>query len=250
MNVNTQLFSSAADARKRPAKRAIAHEHVVDEADVALLNSCVDTTLAGSYMATKKRDDESPEPQEIYLSRSEKKRQAKGIEEIARELAELSPAHIKKIPADDLLKAEISKARELKGGALKRQVKFIAGLLREGDPAGILAFLAERKGSRLKQTGEFHELEHLREEIITEVIEARQEAQSNQEHLTEDWRSETIAVACRRFPALDPLALKRSALRYAATRKPVHRREIFRQLQAAMERRQFAEKTGLGEESN
>ena len=123
-------------------------------------------------MATKKSSSRDNGPQEIYVSRSEKKRLAKNIEEIAKELVELSPAHIKKLPADDLLKAELSNSRDLKGGALKRQTKFIAGLLRESGTDEILAFLAERKGSHLKQTGAFHELERLREDIITEVLAA------------------------------------------------------------------------------
>ncbi|HIJ90683.1 MAG: DUF615 domain-containing protein [Desulfobulbaceae bacterium] len=200
-------------------------------------------------MATKKSSSKDTDQQEIYVSRSEKKRLAKNIEEIAKELVALSPAHIKKLPADDLLKAELSASRDLKGGALKRQTKFIAGLLRESGTEEILAFLTERKGSQLKQAGEFHELERLREDIISEVIQAREEAQRNQEHLTESWVSETIAVACRRFPALDSNAMHKSALRYAATRKPVHRREMFRQLHAAMERQQFAESAPSPEEA-
>jgi ribosome-associated protein len=192
-------------------------------------------------MATKKSSSRETEPQEIYVSRSEKKRQAKNIEEIAKELMALSPAHIKKLPADELLKTELQNSRGIKGPALKRQIKYIASMLRETGSDEVLAFLTERKGSHLKQAGEFHELERLREDIITEVIEAREEAQRNQEHLTESWQSETIAVACRRFPALDPNGLKKSALRYAATRKPVHRREMFRQLHAALERQQFTE---------
>jgi len=194
-------------------------------------------------MATKKSSSKDTDQQEIYVSRSEKKRQAKNIEEIAKELVALSPALIKKLPADDLLKTELHNSRDLKGGSLKRQTKFIAGMLWETGADEVLAFLTERKGSHLKQAGEFHELERLREDIITEVIEAREEAQRDQEHLTESWQSDTIAVACRRFPALDHNALKKSALRYAATRKPVHRREMFRQLHAAMERQQFGEKT-------
>ena len=192
-------------------------------------------------MATKKSSSRDTDPQEIYVSRSEKKRQAKNIEEIAKELVSLSPAHIKKLPADDLLKAELTNSRDLTGGALKRQTKFIAGMLRENGTDEILAFLAERKGSHLKQTGEFHELERLREDIITEVLEAKEEAWHKHEQLTESWQSDTVAAVCRKFPAIDPKALQKSALRYAATRKPVHRREIFRQLHAAMERQQFAE---------
>lgn len=200
-------------------------------------------------MATKKSSSRDTDPQEIYVSRSEKKRQAKNIEEIAKELMALSPAHIKKLPADELLKTELQNSRGIKGPALKRQIKYIAGMLRETGSDEVLAFLAERKGSHLKQTGEFHELERLREDIITEVLAAREEAWHNHKHLTESWQSDTIAAACRRFPALDHDALKKSALRYAATRKPVHRRELFRQLHAAMERQQFAEPTPSPDEA-
>ncbi len=200
-------------------------------------------------MATKKSSSRDTDQQEIYVSRSEKKRQAKNIEEIAKELVALSPAHIKKLPADELLKTELHNSRDLKGGALKRQIKFIASMLRENGADAVLAFLTEGKDSHLKQAGEFHELERLREDIITEVLQAREEAQRNQEYLTESWQSDTIAAARRRFPALDPNALKKSALRYAATRKPVHRREIFRQLHAAMERQQFGETTPPTSES-
>lgn len=182
---------------------------------------------------------------EIYVSRSEKKRQAKSIEAIAGELIELPPADVKKLPADDLLRTEILNSRGLKGGALKRQMKFIAKELRQmAELENLLSFLEQRRGSRLKEAGEFHELERLREEIISEAIIAREEAQRLSEQLNEQWQSETIAVACRKFPALDHRAVKISALRYAQTRKPVHRREIFRQLRAAMERERFARTSG------
>jgi ribosome-associated protein len=186
------------------------------------------------------KHSESPHP-EIFVSRSEKKRQAKNIEAIAEELVGLPPADLKKLPVDDLLRAEIHNTRDIKGGALKRQVKFIARELRQmAELDTILSFLEQRRGSHLRETGKFHELERLREEIISEAINAREEAQRLAERLDEAWQSETIAAALRRFPALDHKAVKKSALRYAVTRKPVHRREIFRQLQAAMERERFA----------
>jgi len=40
-NPERQLFSSAADARKRPAKCAVAHKQTDDKADAVLRNSCV-----------------------------------------------------------------------------------------------------------------------------------------------------------------------------------------------------------------
>ncbi|MGV1099723.1 ribosome biogenesis factor YjgA [Thiovibrio sp. JS02] len=194
-------------------------------------------------MATKKSRTQESGGQDIYVSRSEKKRLAKNIEEIARELAELSPAELKKLPCDEPIRTEIKNCHGLKAGSLKRQIKFIAKELRQIDVQEILSFLTERKGSRLKQAGEFHELEQLREDIISEALYAREEALHTGGQLTEAWDSEAIAMAVARFPDADAQGLKKSALSYAATRKPVYRKEIFRQLQAAQERQLFADKT-------
>mgnify|MGYP001331237638 CR=1 FL=1 len=202
-------------------------------------------------MATKKsgapQDSSAPE---LYISRSEKKRQAKNIEEIAKELAELSNADLRKLPCPELLKEEIVATRGLDGGALKRQIKFIAKELRQVEVEDILLFLAQRKGSRLKENNEFHQLEHLREEIISEVIQAWDLARQHGERLQETWHSEVIAATSHRFDGLDTAALRKSALRYAATRKPAHRREIFRQLQAAMERQRFADRSADNSTTN
>jgi len=200
-------------------------------------------------MATKKSKNHEEGPQEIYVSRSEKKRLAKNIEDVAGELSELTAADLKKLPCDELLKAEIKNSHGLKGGALKRQVKFIAKELRKIDLDEILSFLAERKGSRLKEAGDFHELERLREDIISEALNAREEAQHAGKKLTDAWNSEVIAVVAQKFTFLDADTLKKSVLSYAATRKPVYRREIFRLLQSAQERQQFAEKTKKAKKS-
>ena len=81
------------------------------------------------------------------LSRSEQKRRAKGLEELAAELVELSATDIKRLPCDDLLKGEIKSTAAMKGPSLKRQLKFIAKQLREMDFEPLFQFLAEQKGS-------------------------------------------------------------------------------------------------------
>ncbi len=194
-------------------------------------------------MATKKSREDAEGSGDIYVSRSEKKRQAKGIEQIAEELAALSAAELKKLPCPEPIRAEIKNSHGLKGGALKRQIKFVAKELRRIDTQEILDFLTERKGSRLKRAGEFHELEQLREDIISDVLHAREVALQQGEQLGEAWESEAITLTLARFPEADAKALQKSALSYAATRKPVYRKELFRQLQAAQERHQFKEKS-------
>lgn len=176
---------------------------------------------------------------EDTISKSEKKRQAKNIEQLAKELVELSGNVIKQLPCDAFLQSEIINAGTLKGGARKRQIKYIAKELRHASPDELLSFLEKHKGSKLKKAGEFHELERLRDSIITEVLKDSNEAGTVDERLTEKWQSLEIAAVKEKFPDLDAQAVKKSALRYAATRKPAHGREIFRLLKAASERLQF-----------
>lgn len=176
---------------------------------------------------------------ESSISKSEKKRQAKIIEQLAKELVELSVNVIKQLPCDAILQEEIISAKTQKAGAKKRQIKFIAKELRHSSPDELLSFLEKHKGSKLKKAGEFHELERIRDSIITEVLNDSKEARSIDERLTEKWQSSEIGAAKEKFPDLDAHAVKKSALRYAATRKPTHGREIFRLLKAASERLQF-----------
>ena len=51
------------------------------------------------------------------LSKSEKKRRAKGLEQLVNELASLSDRDIKTLPCDQEIQDEIRSARNLKGGA-------------------------------------------------------------------------------------------------------------------------------------
>lgn len=176
---------------------------------------------------------------EDTISKSEKKRQAKNIEQLAKELVELSENVIKQLPCDTFLQSEIISAGTLKGGARKRQTKYIAKELRQSSTDELLSFLEKHKGSKLKKAGEFHELERVRDSIITEVLKDSNEARSLDEKLTEKWQSFEIDAAKEKFPGLDAQAVKKSALRYAATRKPAHGREIFRLLKAASERLRF-----------
>lgn len=173
------------------------------------------------------------------ISRSEQKRRAKAIEQLAQELVELSANVIAKLPADDFLRQEIKDARPLKGGARKRQIKYIAKELRGLDTEPLLNFLEERKGSKLKRDRDLHELEHLRQDILSEAIAAFQEAQTEGESLGEEWQSELATAAAADLPGLDLTAINRAARRYARSRKPTYGREVFRLLRSAKEQAQY-----------
>ena len=175
-----------------------------------------------------------------YISRSEKKRLAKGIEQLSNELITLSNSAIDKLPCDDFIKEEIKSAKGQKAGAKKRQIKYITKCLRKLDPTPLMEFLEAHKGSKLKQNQSFHELEHFRDDIITEAIEEMRQADHFGETLDSSWNCKILAVAEERFPGLDTAAVKLAALKYARNRKPVFSREIFKYLKSAMEQQRYS----------
>ncbi|MEJ2032986.1 MAG: ribosome biogenesis factor YjgA [Deltaproteobacteria bacterium] len=177
------------------------------------------------------------------ISKSEKKRMAGRIEDLARELTELAPAELAALPADDSLKKEISDVKGLKAGARKRQIKFIAKELRRRDSEPFFAFLAQRKGSKLQHNQEFHELEQLRDVIIAEAIDAQRQNETTGMPLRgQDWESAALAEAADRWPDLDRSAIHKAAIRFAISRKPAYKRDIFRHLKAAKERQHYRDK--------
>jgi ribosome-associated protein len=178
---------------------------------------------------------------QMDISRSEKKRQAVRVEKLAGELADLSPTEIRKLPVDDFLKQEILALLKLQAGARKRQIKFIAKELREHEQMyhDLSAYLAQRKGSRIREKDQFHELENLRQAIITDAISALEEARAQDLPLPADWPSPSLEQVALLFPALDLENIRVLASRFARTRKIAHSREIFRQLKSARERKEY-----------
>ncbi|MEW6427512.1 MAG: ribosome biogenesis factor YjgA [Thermodesulfobacteriota bacterium] len=174
------------------------------------------------------------------LSRSEKKRRARGIEDLAGNLLDLTGAELAALPAERPLLEELRQGRSLKGPARKRQLKYIARLLRECDAAPLYEFLEKRQGSRLRQARDFQQLERLRDDIINEAIAALDDEEEPVD-FTASWQSPALDEAVRLFPRLDSAEVRRLAIRYARSRYPVHRREIFRLLHAAHEKQRFAE---------
>lgn len=175
------------------------------------------------------------------LSRSEQKRRVKSLEDLATELVNLSANEIKRLPCDDLLKAALRNTAAMKGSSRKRQLKYIAKQIRQTDFEPLFGFLADQKGSKLKQNKTFHELERLRDDIITEAIEAGREAEAKNERLDSSWECQLIAIAARQFPGFDQAAAKTAAIKFAKSRQPACSREIFRLLKAALEQQKFSD---------
>ena len=184
---------------------------------------------------------------EENISRSEKKRRAKGVEKLVLELFELSAKDLAALPCEETVKDEIVAGLELRGGARKRQAKYLAKVLRQEAELAqeMLTFLENRKGSKLKEVGEFHELERFRDAIINDAIiihDEQVEAGRIRQYRHRKGNSgagRAIEEAMHALPGLNPEELQKTALMYAKTRKPLYNRELFRMLKSALERSKF-----------
>ena len=171
----------------------------------------------------------------MELSRSEQKRRIKQLEELVVELVALPAGLLNKLPLNEEIRELAGDVHALKGGARKRQIKFITKLLRREPVEPLYDFLAKRKGSELLQKKQFHEVEYLRDTLVEEAIVARRKAKESQQELDEDWLSEVVRDIAAELPTVDSRELTRLAFLFAMTRSKKHSREIFRMLQAARE---------------
>ena len=171
----------------------------------------------------------------MKLSRSEQKRRIQQLGKLVVELVALPPGVLKQLPVAEEVRELIMETAGLKGGARKRQIKYITKLLRSTSVDGLYDFLAEQKGGELFRKKQFHELEYLRDTLIEEAITARRKAQEEQRDFAEDWQSTVVQAIGAELPTVDAGELSRLACLFAMTRKKKHSREIFRMLQAVAE---------------
>jgi len=180
----------------------------------------------------------------MELSRSEQKRRIKQLEGLVVQLVELPEGQQKSLPLDGGIVDYIREVQGLKGGARKRQIKYITKLLRFESVDPLYEYLAKQQGSSLLQKKQFHEIEYLRDILIEEAIAARRQAKEMQEELSESWPSEVVNDITLELPKIDSNALTRLAFLFAMTRSKRHSREIFRMLQAAREQEELNRKEG------
>lgn len=182
-----------------------------------------------------------------HLSKSEKKRRAKGLEQLVNELAALSLADINALPCEQEVRDEIASVRNLKGGARKRQLKYATKLLREKSVDELYDFLSRKKGSMLKEKHQFHEIEHFRNLLIAEAVQHYDEVMHSNGYMNEGPAEilpemETLQAIINRLPLVDEAHLKKSVTQFVRTRNRKFSREVFRTLKAAMEKSQFMQK--------
>lgn len=178
----------------------------------------------------------------MELSRSEQKRRIKQLEKLVVELVKLPPSLLDELPSVEDVRELAKEVQGLKGGARKRQIKYITKLLRQEPVEPLYDFLAKRKGNALLHNKQFHEIEYLRDVLVEEAIVVRRRAREIHQDLEEDWQSTVVQDIALELPSIDRQALTRLAFLFAMTRSKKHSREIFRLLQAAREQEELNRK--------
>ena len=172
------------------------------------------------------------------ISKSAQKRRFKDDESAAAELALLSDKDLKKLIIDQTVKDEIVRCRGQKGGALKRQIKHLAKVMRAHSVEDIFDFLADRKGSKAKENKLHREVERLRDVIINEAIEDQQSCLQAGMIWEPNWQGDEIDSFVQNYP-VDEGDLRRTVFQYVKTRLHNHNREVFRIVKAAVDKEEI-----------
>ena len=99
--------------------------------------------------------------------RSKQKRAALALTDLGKQLVELDAASLSRFDLPDHLLKEIRAAQNMQFGALKRQLKFIGGLLRKMDTEAIEATMASLEARKQNLDASFHLCEHWRDRLLS-----------------------------------------------------------------------------------
>ncbi|MGA7799812.1 MAG: ribosome biogenesis factor YjgA [Gammaproteobacteria bacterium] len=112
-------------------------------------------------------DAENLEPE--VPSKSQRKRDAQALHALGERLVALPPAQLESLGLPESVREAVRFARTMDArGARKRQLKFIARLLRETDASPILSALDALHRQDRKEAARFQRLEALREQLLSE----------------------------------------------------------------------------------
>ena len=101
------------------------------------------------------------------VSKSQRRREALEIKSLALELINLSQSRLDQVPLDDSVRAAIMDARQIRSNvARKRQMQYVAKLLRRDDPEPILCALEAFDTEARELTGRQHRSEAWRDFLL------------------------------------------------------------------------------------
>ncbi len=162
------------------------------------------------------------EDENLPPSRSQRRREAWDVLELAERLVALTPSQLKKVPLDEKVLDAVQLAQRISSHiAHKRQVHFLAKLMRKqiDDLEPIRLAVDKPLEVRRKETAELHQIERWRERLI-------------------DGGDEVLGELMASFPAIDRQRLRQlvrqAQIERRENRAPSAQRSIFQVLKAAL----------------
>ena len=103
----------------------------------------------------------------LEVSKSQRKREANALLQLARQLADMPASLLSSLPLDAELRAEIEFARNIRArGARKRQVMTVAKMLRQRDNQELLDAIEQIDQNNRRESARFHLIEAWRDRLI------------------------------------------------------------------------------------
>ncbi len=168
-------------------------------------------------------DDQFEEEEDFGPSRSEQRREALGVLDLALQLVEQSDARINQIPMDEDLRTLVLQSKKITAQiARKRQVQYLAKMMRREDDEALQAIRAALDHDKVegrREAAALHQVEYWRDRLIAEGDEA-------------------LSLLIADQPTADRQHLRqlaRNAAQEKLRNKPPHAyRELFRELRALL----------------
>lgn len=102
-------------------------------------------------------------------SKSQRKREAHALQELAVSLVDLPAEQLARLPLPGKLREAVAECRRITSrGALRRQRQYLGRLMRGADADAIREALAALEREAAGRTRHFHELEHWRDRLLAE----------------------------------------------------------------------------------
>ena len=105
-------------------------------------------------------------PGETPKSKSQRKRESLALQSLAESLAALAASDLARLTLWPDLEAAVSDARGMERSAYRRQIRYAARLLREGDPEAIAQALDDVRRPGRREAARHRRIERLRDALI------------------------------------------------------------------------------------
>ena len=110
---------------------------------------------------------EKPSPETEFISKSQRKRDAKVLKSLASELIKLSPSRLALVPLEETVREAVQEARQIRAHvAGKRQLQFIAKQLRRIDTTAIRETIDSFQNKARQSTVRLHRVENWRDFLL------------------------------------------------------------------------------------